>query len=113
MEKSAQTAVLRDTERDEDLRAVPEEAGYSLSESDLIGIAFTDYLDFCVDSLVGLGLAEIDALEAIFGVATVLAESEQLPVFPEEDEDPVGQGEWLVAAADLEFLKIVAEALEG
>ena len=94
------------------VRGVPREAGYSLSQEQIIAIAFNDFLDFGIDRLVRLGLPETDALEAVFGVATVLEQQEALPPFPEEDGDDLGRAAWLVAAVDLDFFDVVVEALQ-
>lgn len=57
------------------------------------------------------GLDEIEALEAVFGVATVLAEQGALPDFPEDGEDMRAKAEWVVAAADIDFFDVVVDAL--
>jgi hypothetical protein len=60
--------------------------------------------------LVEAGLADHDALEALFGVVTVLAEQGALPPFPEEDDD-LGRAEWLVAATDLDLFDVLVSSL--
>ena len=62
-----------------------------------------------VDILVKLGLPERDALDAIFTVATVLAEQKILPEFPDDTADVEHQGRWLVAAAELKFFDVLLE----
>ena len=58
-------------------------------------------------------MSEGDALDAVFGVATVLAERGDLPPFPTEDGDVRGMAEWMVAAKDFKFFDVVLASLQG
>lgn len=68
-------------------------------------------MDSGLDHLVSLGLSEDDALEAAFGVATLLAEAGELPEFPEDPDDDTAAASWLVAAHDYSFFDFVASSL--
>ncbi len=94
-----------------DVSEVPRESGDPITTEDFIGFVFNDYIDHGIDILVKAGLPERDALEAIFQVATVLAEQKALPAFPDDEAAPEDLGAWLVQAKDLEFFACVLEAL--
>lgn len=58
--------------------------------------------------LVRAGMREKDALGVIFEVATELANTDLLPEFP-DGGSAAASGEWLVAAAGIEFYDLVIE----
>lgn len=77
----------------------------------VVEAAFDRFMDEAVARLVALGLTDLQAIDAIFEVATHCAQESLLPEFPEEREQFQQVGEWLVKAHDFGFVDFVVAAL--
>ena len=82
------------------------------AQEDTITYAFTEYIDTTIDHLTSAGLTEEQALDTVFTVATVLAEAEVMPEFPDDHAPTVDSGHWLLKAAEIGFTDFCVEAVE-
>lgn len=88
-------------------------AWQEVERSDKIQTAFNRFIDHAVLRLALAGFEGPSALEAIFTTADFLTEEGTLPPFPDDTVTYVECGGWLVAAADMDFIAFLAEAVEG
>lgn len=93
--------------------SAPQEEGVEVSAEEFVHLAFNEFMDSLVESLVLIDGVDSDtALDGMFAAIELFEEEGHLPPFP-EGADAHEKGIWLLAAKDTDFFTFVQEAVLG